>query len=63
MDALIPDHVYHSMGMGDNICFGRVLGRTVDSEVTVSSGCNRDGGIEDGERTPRPMGYCNPLGM
>ena len=35
VDASIHDPFYHSMGIGDYFRFRRVLGCTVDSEVTV----------------------------
>ena len=39
VDALISDHFYNSLGIGDDVCFGRVLGPMVDFEVAISSGC------------------------
>ena len=63
MDASIPDHVYHSMGIRDNVRFGRVICQTEDPEVAVLLGCDGAGGIEDGGRTPRLTGHCNPLDM
>ena len=45
MGALIPDHVYHSMGMGGDACFAKAVGCTVDSEVAVLLGCVRGGRI------------------
>ena len=60
---MVPDHVYHSLGTRGDVHFTRVLGRMVNSEVTVLLGCSGCGGIEDGGRIPRPMGHCNPLDM
>ena len=49
MDALIPDYLYHALGLHG-------LGRTVSPEVAISSSGN--GGVSGGGWTAKPMGQC-----
>mmetsp|Transcript_35457 Transcript_35457/g.57827 ORF Transcript_35457/g.57827 Transcript_35457/m.57827 type:complete len:452 (-) Transcript_35457:87-1442(-) len=70
-DALVPDYVYHSLGVS--------LGRTAGPEVAISAGYGKSGGGNaggtDGDGQQRaaggnghgwiskPMGHCYPLSM
>ena len=55
MDALIPDYLYHALGLHG-------LGRTVSPEVAISSSGN--GGVSGGGGwMAKPMGQCYPLSM
>ena len=67
IDALIPDYVYHSLGLGH--LFG--VGRTVSPEVAISAGYTKSGsdkkkkkkGMRNGGWVSKPMGQCYPLSM
>lgn len=69
MDALVPDYVYHSLGMANDVNFGNVFGRTVSLEVAISAGYGKSGGAAstggggEGGWTVKPMGHCYPLSM
>lgn len=70
MDALVPDYVYHSLGMSNDVNFGRVFGRTVSPEVAISAGFSKSGVAGGGEGSgneggwmAKPMGHCYPLSM
>lgn len=70
MDALIPDYVYHSLGVANDVHFGTVFGRTASPEVAISAGYSKSRGdasaastVADGGWTAKPMGHCYPLSM
>ncbi|KAL9184948.1 hypothetical protein ACHAXT_002725 [Thalassiosira profunda] len=62
LDALVPDYVYHSLGLSNDPAFGRVFGRTASPEVAISSGREKTGGNAGGW-VAKPMGHCYPLSM
>ena len=67
IDALIPDYVYHSLGLGHLLG----IGRTVSPEVAISAGYTKSGsdkkkkqkGMRNGGWVSKPMGQCYPLSM
>eukprot|EP00571_Detonula_confervacea_P011054 CAMPEP_0172305624 /NCGR_PEP_ID=MMETSP1058-20130122/6875_1 /TAXON_ID=83371 /ORGANISM="Detonula confervacea, Strain CCMP 353" /LENGTH=846 /DNA_ID=CAMNT_0013017279 /DNA_START=7 /DNA_END=2543 /DNA_ORIENTATION=+ len=66
MDALVPDYVYHSLGMSNDANFGKVFGRTASPEVAISAGYDKSGSAVAGGAggwTSKPMGHCYPLSM
>ncbi|KAL7535176.1 hypothetical protein ACHAWF_005078 [Thalassiosira exigua] len=50
LDALVPDYVYHALGLSSLPGYGRAFGRTAAPEVAIS-----------GYGTPAPLGRCYPL--
>eukprot|EP00585_Thalassiosira_rotula_P004608 CAMPEP_0196135906 /NCGR_PEP_ID=MMETSP0910-20130528/4386_1 /TAXON_ID=49265 /ORGANISM="Thalassiosira rotula, Strain GSO102" /LENGTH=843 /DNA_ID=CAMNT_0041396103 /DNA_START=11 /DNA_END=2542 /DNA_ORIENTATION=+ len=64
VDALVPDYVYHSLGMSDDVRFARAFGRTASPEVAISAGYGKSGGSGGSEGwSSKPMGHCYPLSM
>eukprot|EP00580_Thalassiosira_gravida_P021146 CAMPEP_0201675524 /NCGR_PEP_ID=MMETSP0494-20130426/39775_1 /ASSEMBLY_ACC=CAM_ASM_000839 /TAXON_ID=420259 /ORGANISM="Thalassiosira gravida, Strain GMp14c1" /LENGTH=810 /DNA_ID=CAMNT_0048158001 /DNA_START=193 /DNA_END=2622 /DNA_ORIENTATION=- len=56
VDSLVPDYVYHSLGMA--------FGRTASPEVAISAGNGKSGGSGGSEGwSSKPMGHCYPLSM
>ena len=66
LDAIVPDYVYHSLGLSNVASFGKLFGRTVSPETTISAGYSKSGGPKS-TRTQgwvaKPMGQCYPLSM
>lgn len=65
IDALIPDYVYHSLGISNSELFGTVFGRTASPEVAITSGTSKSGdnGSSSGNSSIKPLGNCYPLSM
>ncbi len=66
VDVLIPDYVYHALGLQNTANFGRWYGRTTSPEVAISDGYSKSGGGSSGgskSYTAMPRGHCYPLSM
>ncbi|KAL7526044.1 hypothetical protein ACHAXR_003355 [Thalassiosira sp. AJA248-18] len=65
MDVMIPDYVYHSLGISNDANFGKVFGRTASPEVAISTGYSKSGGGDGSSSgwTAKPLGQCYPLSM
>ena len=72
VDVLIPDYVYHALGLQNTVAYGRWFGRTASPEVAISDGYSKSGGGGGGSvgiggkrhyYTAMPRGNCYPLSM
>ena len=76
IDQLIPDYVYHSLGMTHVKSFGWWFGRTAGPEVAITAGWSESGGSNEtdssyggssgklhGGWSSKPLGNCYPLSM
>ncbi len=68
VDVLIPDYIYHALGLQYNEYYGRWFGRTASPEVAISDGYSKSGGGDSNGlggkgSTAMPHGHCYPLSM